>query len=86
MAEPDPLRIQYRAQLTDGVQAIVRGRKTVSTDTVKELADGLVPGGDREAFTRMLMDSLNHLHEGNVARYRLKLSEFPEWKQDRLQQ
>lgn len=26
------------------------------------------------------MDTLNHLHEGNVARYRLKLSEFQEWE------
>jgi len=82
MAEPDPLRIQYRELLTDGVQAIVRGRKTVSMDTVKELADDLVPEEDREAFTNMFMDALHHLHEGNVARYRLKLSEFQEWKQN----
>ena len=82
MAEPDPLRIQYREQLTGGVQAIVRGRKTVSTDTVKQLTDDLVPEKDREAFTKMLMDTLNHLHEGNVARYRLKLSEFQEWIQN----
>ncbi len=81
MADPDPLRIRYREQLTDGVQAIVRGRKTVSTDTVKEMADELVPGDDGEAFAKMLMDALNRLHEGNVARYRLKLSEFQEWKQ-----
>ncbi len=82
MAEPDPFRIQYRAQLTNGVQAIVRGRKTVSTDSVRELIDVLVPEGDREAFTKMLMETLNRLHEGNVARYRLKLSEFQEWKQN----
>jgi hypothetical protein len=63
------------------VQAIVRGRKTVSKDSVKQLADKLVPGDDGEAFAKMLMDALNRLHEGNVARYRLKLSEFQEWKQ-----
>lgn len=51
MVEPDSLRIQYREQLTGGVQAIVRGRKTVSMDTVKELPDDLVLGEDREAFT-----------------------------------
>jgi hypothetical protein len=81
MIEPDPLRIQYREQLTEGVQAIVRSRKTVSTGTVKELADVLVPEENREAFIKMLKDALNNLHEGSVARYRLKLSEFQEWKQ-----
>jgi len=82
-AEPDPLRIQYREQLIGGVQAIVRGCKTVSADTIKQLTDDLVPKEDREAFGKMLTDVLHHLHEGNVARYRLKLSEFQEWKQNR---
>jgi hypothetical protein len=81
MTEPDPLRILYREQLTTGVQAIVRGCKIVSADTVRELAEDLVPEKDRKAFSTMLIDTLNHLHEGNVARYRLKLSEFQEWKQ-----
>jgi len=80
MVDPDPLRIRYREQVTDGVQAIVRGRKTVSTDTVKQPADDLVSEEDREAFTKMPMDALSRLHEGNMARYRLKLSEFQEWK------
>jgi hypothetical protein len=81
MADPDPFKIRYREQLTNAVQAIVRGRKTVSTDTVQEMAGELVPGDDGEAFAKILMDVLDRLHEGNVARYRLKLSEFQEWKQ-----
>ena len=83
MAEPDPLRIRYREPLISGVQKIVRGGKMVSADTIKRLADDLVPEEDREAFRKMLMDALHRLHEGNVARYRLKLSEFQEWKQSR---
>ncbi len=36
----------------------------------------------------MVLDAIEHLHEGSVARYRLKLSEFQAWQQarDRLQQ
>ncbi len=29
----------------------------------------------------LVMDTLKNLHEGNVARYKLKLSEFQKWKQ-----
>lgn len=81
MAEPDPLRIQYREQLISGVQTIVHGRKKISTDTINGLVNNLVPEEDQEAFRKIFMDTLHRLHEGNVARYRLKLSEFQEWKQ-----
>ncbi len=83
MANPDPLRIKYREQLITGIQTIVRGCKTVSENAVKQLAGNLVPKADREAFNKILMDALRNLHEGNVARYRLKLSEFQKWKQTR---
>lgn len=83
MAEPDPLRIKYREQLINAVQAIVRGNKEISAESVKQLAADLIPEKDREPFHKILMDTLHRLHEGNVARYRLKLSEFQEWKQYR---
>ncbi len=83
MAEPDPLRIKYREQLINSVQAIVRNYKTASTDTIEQLADDLVPEQDREAFCKMLRDTMRLLHEGNVVRYRLKLSEFQKWRRGR---
>ncbi|MBW2467029.1 MAG: Fic family protein [Deltaproteobacteria bacterium] len=80
VAEPDPLRIRYREALTRAVQAIVQGRKSVSERNITQLADELVPEIDREAFGKMVMEALQNLHEGSVARYRLKLSEFQAWK------
>jgi hypothetical protein len=40
----------------------------------------VVPKKDKNAFAKMVLDAMRHLHEGNVARYRLKLSEFQAWK------
>jgi len=80
VAEPDPLRIRYREALTRAVQAIVQGRKTASERNITRLADELVPENDREAFEKMVKEALQNLHEGSVARYRLKLSEFQLWK------
>ncbi|MCI5143882.1 MAG: Fic family protein, partial [Candidatus Electrothrix sp. ATG1] len=80
MAEPDPLRIQYREALIQAVQSVVRGQKRVSSEDIQQLIDELALEKDKEIFKSMLIDSLEGLHEGNVARYRLKLSEFQTWK------
>ena len=80
MAEPDPLRIRYREALIEAVQAIVRGRQAPSAQNVQRLADELVPENDRAVFSKMVLDALLRLHEGSVARYRLKLSELQTWK------
>jgi Fic family protein len=80
VGEPDPLRIRYREALIRAVQAIVKGLKTASESNSTQLADELVPENDREAFAKMVIEALRNLHEGSVARYRLKLSEFQAWE------
>ena len=80
MGVPDPLRIRYREALIQVVQAIVRGIKAPSDQKILQLAEELVPGHDRESFRKMAMEALRQLHEGNIVRYRLKLSEFRAWK------
>ena len=80
VAEPDPLRIRYREALINAVQAIVRGREIPSTKNIQQMTDELVPEQDKKAFDKMVLDAVQRLHEGNVARYRLKLSEFQVWK------
>ena len=86
MAEPDPLRIRYREALILVVQAIVRNRKMPSAQNVLRLADELVPENDQEVFVKMVLEALQRIHEGSVARFRLKLSDFQAWKPIRDQQ
>ncbi|MCP4200269.1 MAG: Fic family protein [bacterium] len=86
MVEPDPLRIRYREALILVVQAIVRNRKMPSAQNVFRLADELVPENDREVFVKMVLEALLRIHEGSVARFRLKLSDFQAWKPIRDQQ
>ncbi|MFA5906031.1 MAG: hypothetical protein WC836_19020, partial [Desulfobacula sp.] len=81
MAEPDPLRIRYRDILVRAVQTIVRGGLTPSVKNIRHQILDQIPEKDREAVIKILLDALLHLHEGSVARYRLKVSEFQSWKQ-----
>ena len=86
MAEPDPLRIRYREALILVVQAIVRNHKMPSAQNVLRLAHELVPQNDQEVFVKMVLEALQRIHEGSVARFRLKLSDFQAWKPIRDQQ
>jgi hypothetical protein len=39
-----------------------------------------VPAADQDAFTHLLAEALHQLHEGSVARYRLRRSEYLVWQ------
>jgi hypothetical protein len=62
------------------VQMVVRGGKHEFLADVRQFTDQNIPENDRDVFNKMVLDALRNLHEGNVARYRLKLSEFQSWK------
>lgn len=80
MIEPDPLKIRYREALIEAVQFVVKGRLTPSPEIVTELAAEYAAEAEHDAFAKMLAEALKQLHEGSVARYRLKRSEFLAWQ------
>ena len=80
VAEPDPLRLRYREALITVVSEIVRGLKTPGAKPVRDLAATLVPREDLQQITELALADLRNLHEGNVSRYRLRLSEYRAWQ------
>mgnify|MGYP000426164456 CR=1 FL=1 len=48
---------------------------------IAELANEYAAKPDQPAFFEMLNDALQQLHEGSIARYRLRRSEFIAWQQ-----
>lgn len=79
VSQPDPLKIRYREALIAAVQTVVKGLRPPTPEIITDLARELVPETDREAFARIVADALRQLHEGSVARYRLRRSEFLAW-------
>lgn len=79
LPQPDPLRLRNRDQLTEVVSSIVRDDRPADDATVRQLAISIVDPADLEDFVAMAIHELHTLHEGNVARYRLRLSEFRRW-------
>lgn len=83
LGEPDTFRMKYRAQIGEVVARVVRDRmdKRAATQWIQRHATSAIPGADRARFVELAETELTSLHEGNIARYRLRPSEFAGWQQ-----
>jgi fido (protein-threonine AMPylation protein) len=79
LPEPDPFRLKYRTALTEVVGEAVRRRLPAKIDALMDLSRPLVPAEDLGRFTELALSELNGLHEGNIARFRLRPTEFRQW-------
>lgn len=83
LGEPDPFRLRYRTMIAEAVAEIVRSgmdRKATS-ELIKRRADQIAAPDDRARFVEVTETELKNLHEGNVARYRLRPSEYRSWRE-----
>jgi Fic family protein len=79
IAEPDRFRMRYREALTDVVSQIVREKKAPTVDEISGLAERVVEPRDLPRFVEMATQEFRRLSEFNIARYRLRLSEYWAW-------
>jgi Fic family protein len=79
LPEPDAFRLKYRNALTEVVAEGVRQRIPPTPEAIAELARPLVATEDLDQFTHLALTELNGLHAGNIARFRLRPSEFRHW-------
>ena len=80
LPQPDPFRRKYRDALADVIGELVRRGWAAEPAVIEREAANLVPTEDRARFVEMAIGELKALHDGNIARYRLRLSEFRNWK------
>lgn len=76
---PDPIRQRWRAELYDVVAEIVRTGEPIDEPRVRALVSSLVDAADVPAVLASALNELHTLHEGNIARFRLRLGEFRRW-------
>lgn len=80
LGEPDPFRMKYRSLLTEIIREVVL-RSTGSTeDMVAAWVAEHLPETDRLQFINLVDAELRGLHEGNIARFRLRPKEFAAWQ------
>lgn len=83
LGEPDPFRLRYRALVTDAVSEIVGSGmdKKSAAAFIKRRASEDVPQEDRARFIELVETAVMNLHEGNIARYRLRPPQYQKWKE-----
>ena len=81
LGEPDPFRLRYRFLISESLTSVVQGclNKKMAITAIKQKAQQSVPTEDRDRFIEAVEIELRGLHEGNIARYRLRPSEFEAW-------
>jgi hypothetical protein len=82
IGEPDPFRLKYRAVLMQTVGEIVKGRldKKSAVARIRLRALENIPESERLRFAEVAETELASLHEGNIARYKVRPSEYAEWR------
>jgi hypothetical protein len=80
LAEPDPLRLAWRALIRQTVQDLVRHPGGDLLDRIRRALGPEVPPQDREPLCALIAQELQRLHEGVLARYGLRPSEYLAWK------
>jgi len=83
LGDPDPFRLRYRALMIEIVAEVVRGgmNKKDATAFIKRRAAEQVSEEDRVRLIEVVEAELTSLHEGNIARYRVRPSEYQSWHQ-----
>jgi len=82
LGEPDPFRLRYRQALAESVAQVVRAgmSREQAIAYIQAQAD-TVDKPDRSRFVEIVETEVMSLHEGNIARYRLRPSEYTAWRE-----
>ncbi|GAB7024796.1 Fic family protein [Geotalea toluenoxydans] len=80
LGEPDPFRMKYRSALTEVIRAVVLQPTGDARVFVNAWTTEYIPENDRQRFIGLVHAELKGLHEGNIARFRLRPAEFEVWE------
>ncbi len=81
LGEPDVFRLKYRNLIAENVSEIVRSKmdKAKAISFIRKEAEAKISKTDQPRFIEVVETELMSLHEGNIARYRLRPSEYNDW-------
>jgi Fic family protein len=80
LAEPEPLRLTYRDLIKQAVRDVVTHPDQDSVAQVRRNLTGRVDDADLDNIVALIIQELTRLHEGVLARYGLRPSEFSRWQ------
>lgn len=81
IGEPDPFRFKHRERILAAVAEVVLEASNVgdANRRITQYAETHISQNDRARFVEIVETEIVNLHDGNIARYRLRPSEFAAW-------
>jgi Fic family protein len=83
LGEPDAFRLRHRALVAETVSEVVRGgmdKKTATAFIQRRAVENMLPA-DQARFIEVVETEVMNLHEGNIARYRVRPSQYQTWRE-----
>ncbi|MBI5751497.1 MAG: Fic family protein [Hydrogenophilales bacterium] len=80
LVPPDIFRLRYRAALAEAVRAIVRGKLSLTEDSIRQCMPRSVSPDDQDGFAKLVLEEFKTMHVGNAVRFGLRPLEFEAWK------
>jgi hypothetical protein len=81
IGEPDPFRMKYRDEMKALIFTIVTDTLDAPSALIKIQQEALsIPKEDSAMFIEAVETELLSLHEGNIARYKIRHADFEKWK------
>jgi len=80
LAEPDPLRLQYRSLIKKTIYNVVVQPESDSLTIIRDAVADIENEQEHESVQALVVEELRRLHEGVLARYGLRPSELECWR------
>lgn len=82
LGEPDPFRLRYRNLIIATVGDVIRAcmDKQAAINAIKTKASESITENERSKFIEVIETELMSIHKGNIARFRLRPSEYDAWQ------
>jgi hypothetical protein len=80
LVEPDPLRLAWRDLIKQTIREIVIHAEDEPLASIRRAVARHVPEHEQPSVQALIVEELKRLHEGVLARYGLRPSEYVAWK------
>lgn len=83
IAEPNLLKLRYRIQIQEIVRSIIleKIKGDVVVAKIRELIEASdLPEAEHDELFNIIENEIVSLHDGNIARFKVRPSEFEAWK------
>jgi Fic family protein len=80
LAEPDPLRLAWRDFIKKTIHHIVTHPEQDPLTTIEQAVHQHIPEQEQSDVLALVIEELRRLHEGVLARYGLRPSQYHQWK------